>query len=34
VWEFFRGRVTLEPWAEQPVPVEVELVEPSPAAGK
>ena len=34
VWEFFRGRVTLEPWSEQPLPVEVELVEPPSAARK
>src|SRR5215471_9508517 len=27
-WEFFSGRVTLEPWAGEPVPVEVELLEP------
>ncbi|HEX6762171.1 MAG TPA: AI-2E family transporter [Gaiellaceae bacterium] len=34
VWEFFRGRVRLEPWSGQPVPVEVdvELVEPPSAA--
>jgi hypothetical protein len=32
VWEFFGGRVTLEPWSGKPVPVEVELVEPPSAA--
>jgi predicted PurR-regulated permease PerM len=32
VWEFFRDRVTLEPWSGQAVPVEVELVEPPSAA--
>ncbi|HEY7397147.1 MAG TPA: AI-2E family transporter [Gaiellaceae bacterium] len=34
VWEFFRGRVRLEPWSGQTVPVEVELVEPPSAARK
>ena len=33
-WEFFSGRVKLEPWAGEPVPVEVELVEPPTAARK
>jgi predicted PurR-regulated permease PerM len=32
VWEFFGGRLTLEPWSGKPVPVEVELVEPPSAA--
>src|SRR5262249_50835741 len=27
IWEFFSGRVSLEPWQEKPVPVEVELVD-------
>lgn len=30
IWEFFADRVTLEPWQGEPVPVEVELVEPRP----
>ena len=28
IWEFFADRLTLEPWQGEPVPVEVELVEP------
>jgi predicted PurR-regulated permease PerM len=32
-WEFFGDRVALEPWtAQQPVPVEIEIVEPPTAA--
>jgi predicted PurR-regulated permease PerM len=34
IWEFFSGRVVLEPWSKQPSPVEVELVEPPSAARK
>jgi predicted PurR-regulated permease PerM len=34
VWEFFRGRVRLEPWSGQDVEVEVELVESPSAARK
>jgi len=34
IWEFFADRVTLEPWSGGPVPVEVELVEPPPAAAR
>jgi predicted PurR-regulated permease PerM len=31
IWEFFAGRLALEPWGPgQTVPVEVELVEPPP----
>ncbi len=34
IWEFFADRVTFEPWHGEPPPVEVELVEPSPAVRK
>jgi predicted PurR-regulated permease PerM len=31
LWEFFADRISLEPWAGETIPVEVELVEPSVA---
>ncbi|HST17009.1 MAG TPA: AI-2E family transporter [Gaiellaceae bacterium] len=34
IWEFFADRISLEPWAGEPVPVEVEIVEPPSVARK
>ncbi len=34
IWEFFADRVSLEPWAGDAVPVEVEIVEPPSVARK
>ena len=34
IWEFFADRISLEPWAGETVPVEVEIVEPPSVARK